>query len=233
MEYYNALKLIFNNALRSNEQIHILLTGAAGTAKSLFLEAIAHNLKHSYFITNVSTGAGIIWYLYNHPDLRYLCIDEIEKLKRDEAAVLLTLMETGKLIVTKKTFSCNRRQKVTIFATSNNLHRMAPEMLSRFLKFHLKPYTFAEFTMISRNIAVNRFRRTEEFGEKVADAVWHGMGSKDIRDCIKVMRLCRSIADIDVIIKALEAYSEEAEEEAEAEEEFEETDSKEREIEYK
>jgi predicted ATPase with chaperone activity len=34
------LKLIFNNAITSNEAIHILLTGAPGTSKTLFLEAI-------------------------------------------------------------------------------------------------------------------------------------------------------------------------------------------------
>ena len=212
---------------------YVLLTGAPGSAKSLFLEAIAHNVKHTYFVTNNSTGAGMIRYLIEHADLRYLCIDEIEKIPKKETGVLLTLMETGELIVTQAYLRANRRQKVTIFATCNNMHRMAPEMLSRFLKFHRKPYTYAEFKMIATNIATKRFGRTVEFGEKVADAVWSGMGSRDIRDTIKVMRLCKNIEEIDVIMKALEAYSEDTVEESEEEEEFEETDSKEQEIEYK
>lgn len=41
---HDKLKLIFNNAIASNESIHILLTGALGTSKTLFLEAINENV---------------------------------------------------------------------------------------------------------------------------------------------------------------------------------------------
>ena len=84
---HDKLKTIFRNAIESEEPIHILLTGAPGTAKSLFLEAISDNIEQSYFINNNSTGAGIISYLYSHPELQYLLIDEIEKLKKEELAV--------------------------------------------------------------------------------------------------------------------------------------------------
>jgi|SRR5687767_6457736 len=104
--------------------------------------------------------------------------------------------------------SVNRRQKLTIFATCNKKYRLAPEMLSRFLKFHLQPYTYAEFKMITTTIAEKRFKRSVEFGENVADAVWHEMRSGDVRDCIKVIRLCKDIDQIEVIMKALQAYSE-------------------------
>ena len=42
-------------------------------------------------ITNVSTGAGIIAHLFEHPELEYLLIDEIKKLKKEELAVLLSI----------------------------------------------------------------------------------------------------------------------------------------------
>jgi|SRR5687767_13151257 len=89
---HDSLKIILKNALANNEPVHILLTGSVGTAKSLFLEAIADNVKHGYFINNNSTGAGIIQYLYDHPELKILLIDEVEKLKKDEIAVLLTII---------------------------------------------------------------------------------------------------------------------------------------------
>jgi replication-associated recombination protein RarA len=99
---HEKLKLISYNALESEESVHILFTGSPGTAKSLFLEAISDNVKHSYFINNNSTGAGIISYLYSNPELQYLLIDEIEKLKKEELAVLLSIMENQRLVITKR-----------------------------------------------------------------------------------------------------------------------------------
>jgi holliday junction DNA helicase RuvB len=160
-------------------------------------------------ITNVSTGAGIITHLFEHPELEYLLIDEIEKLKKEELAVLLSIMENQRLIITKKTMTCNRKQKLTIFATCNNKNKLAPEMLSRFLKFHLKEYSLEEFNMISTNIVINRCKRSQEFAQKLAVAVWYKMNSKDIRDVIKIARLARNESDIDIIIEAIQDYSKE------------------------
>jgi Holliday junction DNA helicase RuvB len=174
----------------------------------LFLEAISDNVKQSYFINNNSTGAGIISYIYDHPELKFLLIDEIEKLKKDELSVLLSIMENQRLVITKKTMICNRKQRLSIFATCNNKNKLSQEMLSRFLKFHLKEYSFEEFNNISKNIVTNRFHKTKEYAQKVALAVWYKMNSKDIRDVIKVARLAKTEDDIDTIIEAIQEYRE-------------------------
>ena len=205
---HDKLKLIFNNAIASNEAIHILLTGAPATSKTLFLEAIKENVDNSSLITSNSTGAGIIKHIYDNPEIEYLLIDEIEKIPKDEIAVLLTLMESGRLIVTKRTMMCDREQKLTIFATCNNVNKLSIEMRSRFLKFNLKEYTLEEFTMISINIVISRFYRTQEFAQKLALAIWYKMKSKDVRDVIKVARLARNESDIDIIIEAIQEYEE-------------------------
>jgi holliday junction DNA helicase RuvB len=199
--------LIFNNAIISNESIHILLTGASGTSKTLFLEAINENVANCSFITSNSTGAGILYKLYSNPNIEYLLIDELEKIPRDELAVLLTLMESGRLIITKKTIMCNRQQNVKIFATCNKVEKLSQEMRSRFLKFHLKEYSLEEFNKISIYIVTDRFKKTEEFAQKLVQAVWYKIGSKDIRDVIKVARLARKESEIDMIIEALQEYS--------------------------
>lgn len=205
---HDSIKVIFQNAIVSKEQVHILLTGAPGTAKSLFLEAVSANVDNSSLITNNSTGAGMLTMLYEKPDLEYLLIDEIEKIGKIEQSVLLTLMENGRLIVTKATMTCNREQKVRIFATCNCVDKLAPEMRSRFLRFFLKPYTYLEFVTIVAGLAINKYDNTREFAEKVAHNVWFEMGSKDVRDCIKIMKLCKNIEQIDIIAKALKEYSE-------------------------
>lgn len=71
-------------------------------------------------------------------------IDKIEKLKKDEFSVFLSIMENQRLVTAKKTTTYNRKQKLTVFATSNNKNKLAPEILSRFLKFHLKEYSQEE-----------------------------------------------------------------------------------------
>jgi holliday junction DNA helicase RuvB len=204
---HDKLKLIFNNAIASNETIHILLTGAPGTSKTLFLEAINENVDNCSFITSNSTGAGIISHIFENPNLGILLIDEIEKIPKDELDVLLTLMESGRLTVTKKTMMCNREQKIMIFATCNNVNKLSIEMRSRFLKFHLKDYSLEEFNMITINIVTDRFKKTEEFAQKLAQAVWYQLNSKDIRDVIKVARLAKKETEIDMIIEALQEYS--------------------------
>jgi holliday junction DNA helicase RuvB len=203
---HDKLKLIFNNAIASNEAIHILLTGASGTSKTLFLEAINEKVANCSFITSNSTGAGIISHIFDNPNLEILCIDEIEKIPKAEIGVLLTLMESNRLVVTKKTMMCNREQKLRIFATCNDVNKLSIEMRSRFLKFNLKDYSLDEFTMISINIVTSRFNKTQDFAQKLAQAVWYQLNSKDIRDVIKVARLARNESDIDMIIEAIQEY---------------------------
>ena len=100
---------------------------------------------------------------------------------------------------------CNRKQKLAIFATCNNKNKL-PEMLSRFLIFHLKEYSFEEFTMIANSIVIDRFNRTQDFAQKLSLSVWNNMNSKDIRDVIKVARLAKKEEDIDMIIEAIQEY---------------------------
>jgi holliday junction DNA helicase RuvB len=203
---HDKFKLIFNNAIASNEAIHILLTGASGTSKTLFLEAINEKVANCSFITSNSTGAGIISHIFDNPNLEILCIDEIEKIPKAEIGVLLTLMESNRLVVTKKTMMCNREQKLRIFATCNDVNKLSIEMRSRFLKFNLKDYSLDEFTMISINIVTSRFNKTQDFAQKLAQVVWYRLDSKDIRDVIKVARLARNESDIDMIIEAIQEY---------------------------
>jgi len=42
-----------------------------------------------------ASGMGIIDYLFDHSDLKFLLIDEIDKLSKKDQKVLLNVMETG------------------------------------------------------------------------------------------------------------------------------------------
>jgi MoxR-like ATPase len=47
------------------------------------------------------SGSGIIDYLFVNPGLKFLLIDEIDKLDRKSQTALLNLMETGILVETR------------------------------------------------------------------------------------------------------------------------------------
>lgn len=72
--------------------------------------------------------------LATHPNTRILCIDEFEKISYNEADVLLDVMESQKLRSQK---ALNNKQynvdmDLRIFATSNNINQLTPEIKSRF-----------------------------------------------------------------------------------------------------
>jgi|SRR5688500_9270412 len=101
---------------------------------------------------------------------------------------------------------CNRQQNVKIFVTCNKVEKLSPKMRSRFLKFHLKESSLEEFNMIAINIVRDRFNKTKEFAQKLAQLVWYKIGSKDIRDVVKIAQLAKSENDIDIIIEAINEY---------------------------
>ena len=94
-----------------------------------------------------------------------------------------------------------------IFATSNNINKLTPEMKSRFLIFHLKEYSYEEFVQVGKNLFEKKFPKKMHIADTVIDAVWNKMNSNDVRDIIKLARLCRADIDIDKVIRALQKYS--------------------------
>lgn len=87
--------------MNSKEPINILLTGPPSSSKTVFLLEMMQQLKDSYFIDAFGvSGAGIIDHLFNYRT-KYLLIDEIDKMKKNEQAALLNVMETGILSETK------------------------------------------------------------------------------------------------------------------------------------
>jgi ATP-dependent Lon protease len=75
-----------------------------------------------------------------------------------------------------------------VFATANSYEKIIQPLLSRFAIMEMPEYTFEEFT----EIAVTRLTKedvNETIARVIAQKVWNELGSKDIRDVIKVARL--------------------------------------------
>jgi replication-associated recombination protein RarA len=75
---------------------------------------------------------------------------------------------------------------MVIFATSNSTGRLSKPLLSRFTVFEIPEYTYEEFEAISARIIKKLPQNTII---QIASSVWK-TGSKDIRDVLKIAKLC-------------------------------------------
>ena len=196
------IKIIFNKALLSKRPVHILLVGKPGTAKTMFLTELMRRIKNSYFIVGSNTTkSGLVDQLFEY-EPKYLLIDELDKMSRNDQVSLLHLMETG--IISETKVNKTRQMELTswVFATANSCDKIIMPLLSRFAILEMPEYTFEEFS----HVAVTRLKREgvhEITARFIVDKVWNELGSKDIRDVIKVSRLANSSEDVSFVVKML------------------------------
>jgi Holliday junction resolvasome RuvABC ATP-dependent DNA helicase subunit len=208
---YADIKKLLMRSILSKEQIHILLTGPPATSKTVFLLEMSKELSDAYFIDGTATsGVGIIDFLFSHPNIRFLLIDELEKLNRKDQTVLYNLMETGILTEMKAQKTKGFRQQkmnVKIFATCNELDKLTKPLKSRFLKLELPEYSYDEFLTISNNLIRKRYKHLDlNISNRIAEIVWNDINSKDIRDCLRIAKLVYNIEDVEDIAHTLIKY---------------------------
>ena len=205
---YSDVKKLLLKSIVSKEPVNILLTGPPSSCKTIFLLEILDTIEGTYFMDATSiTSAGMIDYLFEH-DTKYLLIDEIDKMKAKDQAALLNAMETGIICETKLNGKTRqKRMKLWIFATSNDVDRLSKALRSRFMELHLKEYAYEEFMDIVRKLFRKRYRMDENISEKIAYAVWNVMNSKDLRDAIQIAKLTKTSSDVDWLVNVKIKYS--------------------------
>jgi Holliday junction DNA helicase RuvB len=194
---YNNVKRLFSMALESDEQVSILLSCPPASAKTMFLESF-RKLKSSYFVDGASTTkSGLIDCLFlNNP--KYLLIDEIDKMSTKDQAMLLNLMETGIVSETKHNKTRTAHMKMSVFATSNNVNDIITPLRSRFFVVELPPYTYEQFCQISVHLLTVGHKVSQNIANNISDNVW--ANSRNIRDCVRVGRMAKSVDDIRFLV---------------------------------
>lgn len=204
---YPEIKKLLLKSIVAKEPIHVLLIGPPSCSKTVFLLEILKGLDDTFFIDAVGvSGAGMMDHLFNDKT-KYLLIDEIDKMKKNDQAVLLNVMETGILSETKlKGKTRQKKMKLWIFATSNDAERLSEALRSRFMELHLNEYTYEQFIEIARRLLSKRYHIKLELSEKIGYAVWNQMKSKDLRDAIKIAKLTKSSDDVDWLVDVQMKY---------------------------
>jgi Holliday junction DNA helicase RuvB len=195
---YNHIKRLFRMALESDSPVHILLMGPPASAKTMFLTSLMHQLKNSYFTDGVnSTKAGMADYLVTNKP-RYLLIDEFDKMSSKDQIILLNLMETGMVSETKYGKTRSTQIKTSVFATSNITKNFSAPILSRFFIVELETYTYEQFCGITDELLLGQ-NVEREVASIIANAVWNK--SRDIRDCVRIGTLAKSLEDVRFLVE--------------------------------
>lgn len=191
-------KDLIQRSLVTDKPVHFLLWGTVASAKTLILEDLAR-LPQSYLVLGSGlTRAGLFEVLYNERP-RYLIIDELDKISDAEnLTILLSLMQSGFIRETKYRRHRSLRMKTWVFASANEIKHMPKELLSRFLPLRFRDYTMDEFFNVTVTVLGEREGLADALSLYIAEKTAQTLGSRDVRDAIKISRLLKERTKIDV-----------------------------------
>ena len=202
---YDDVKGVFVKSLEAEKPVSILLVGPPASAKTLFLLCLGRLPRSYYTLGSASSKAGLADYLIrNRP--RYLLVDEIDLMSREDYAVLLSLCETGIVSETKYLKTRAVTLKTWVYACANTTETIPEAVLSRFLPFKFKPYDREAFIRTVINVLMRRENTGGELAEYMAVKIWEDLDSRDVRDAIRLARLTENKAEVDELIPILKKY---------------------------
>ncbi len=200
---YDYIKQLLMRSLRGAKPVHVLMLGPPSTAKSLFMLELARLPKCRFILGHTTSKQGLTrWLMENRP--AYLLVDELDKMDREDFASLISLMETGILTEMKVGRTETVELKTWVFATANRDERLPPELRSRFLIVRLHDYSQDDFTRVVTLVLQRREKTPAELANYIADKL--KTRTKDVRDAIKVARLCSTTQDVDRLLETAEQY---------------------------
>jgi hypothetical protein len=203
---YSDIKKLLTKCIQSSDPMHIIFDGPPASAKSMFLLQMQKKLDDTYYVdcTNAS-GPGMVEYLFKN-DVKYLLLDEVEKMSESDQNVLLNVLETGILTSTKVKKTGSKKMDISVYATTNDIDAISKPFRSRFVELSLPGYNFDEFCEIAVKLTGQRDVHDRETAMKIADTVWNKLNSSDVRDIIQISRLAKSIDDVEFLANTLQKY---------------------------
>jgi len=191
---HEEVKYWVHKSLNSPRPVHILLVGPPATSKSMFLEALGSLPGSQYALGGSSSRAGIADFLVNFRP-RYLVLDEIDKMNREDFSVLLSLMQSGVVARLKKGMRETGHMTTWVFAGCNKRGRLPPELVSRFVAFDFIPYTREEFVEVAISVITKQLGKDEELARYIAERV--SRRTRDVRQAIHAGELCETREEVD------------------------------------
>jgi len=201
-------KAIVKAALHASAPVHLLLQGPPGGSKTEFLKAVERQYGRNTLYLNFTSTSGpgaITDIVARRP--KFLLIDEIEKASKDTRAVLLDLMENGRITYKLKNEKVDvTNLKIWVIATCNHIEkikRVQPEFLDRMQVIAMKPYGLEEYFRVAE-FRLTREGIKAELANYIANCMYHMHNSQDLRECVRVARMAKTQEDVDELVRHLE-----------------------------
>jgi len=192
VEGHERAKEVLWAAVRASRPVHVLLVGPPASAKSLFLAELERLPGSRRVLGSTTTRAGIVSYLLAERGCRWLLIDEIDKADGRDLTALYGLMSEERVERLQHRHQEQERRPVWVFASANDAERLQAALLSRFAVLRIRPYeSEAEFRRVAEAVLVRREGADPELAAEIAARVASRSRSHDVRDAVKIHRLCR------------------------------------------
>lgn len=173
----------------------------------MFLLELRRLPQSYYALATTLTAAGLADILFVY-EPRFILIDEIERLAPEHIGVLNSLMATGIVSETKHGKTRELELDTRVFAAGIKIEKLPQDLVSRFTKLHLAPYTEQEFTEVPQRVLTARENTSMDNAEYIARQLWrlHGQNA-DVRQCVQIARLSQGNRQrIDEVLVALRKY---------------------------
>jgi len=185
---HERIKKLLRAVVLASKPVHVLLLGPPALAKSLFLLELERVLGGRVYWTlgSAASKAGLQEMLLEFRPY-VLLIDELDKMDGRDQAALLSVMEGGRVSRTKVGRMADEKIECRVVATTNAIRKLSPELLSRFSRQEIRPYTSEEFKRVVEGV----LQRREGMEESVALSIARKLDGRiqDVRDAIRVARL--------------------------------------------
>jgi Holliday junction resolvasome RuvABC ATP-dependent DNA helicase subunit len=195
------VKKLLMRAIVAKDGVSYCLIGPPASAKSAFLQEMEKGLDDAVFIDGTgASGRGLVNVLVSKPNVKYLLIDEIDKMTKRDVTVLYNVLETGRLQRNKKDQKVDMMfPGLRVFSTSNSRERMPKPLQSRIQPLIMHEYSYEEFELIAISLLTQRYKLPETTAIKIASGVWTKLKSKDIRRVLTIGRVAnRTDSDNDI-----------------------------------
>ncbi len=202
---FDDVKELLRRAVLAMKPVHVLLEGPPASAKTLFLMELGRLPGAHFVVGGAASRAGLADVLVMWRP-RFLLVDEIETVQRmKDYAVLLHVMESQEVVLTKHGKRLRIPMTTSVFAAGNDIRKLPRALLSRFggpeSVIRLRAYRREEFVEVATRVLVEREGASEPFARACAAAA-AGVGSRDVRYAVRLARLAHDVADLDAILRA-------------------------------
>lgn len=176
---YEEIKHIIDAALNSTykKKTHVLLCGAPGASKTVFLLTILESMKKQninahYLDATTLTSSGVIEYMFTH-DMEFCLLDELDKLKKEHQATFLNTLETGLLQETKnKKIRSKSMKECTFIITANYQDKILQPLFTRMMTLLIPEYTRDQFYQIGVQLLTEQYNKTQEIAFYIVDNIY-------------------------------------------------------------